>query len=320
MKIRLLTASDIHSALPMNRAIELMREVFSQLSAGKAEVPLRGRLYSDKGVTLLMPAYLQGSQAMAVKLVSIYDRNAEMGLPTVTATLLVLDPQTGLPTAFMEAHHLTAIRTGATGGLAADLLARKDARRLALFGAGVQGRAGLEAVRVVRDIAHVFIYDPVGEAAQQLASDIAAEVGGPEVMVCESPRQAVSQADIVVTVTTAKTPVFDGNDLQPGAHVTAVGSFSPDVQEVDAVTVSRSLVVADSREACLAEAGDLIACGASVDAEIGEIINRTRPGRTSEEQITYFKTVGIAAQDAAAAAEVLHVAQEKGLGQVFDLA
>lgn len=320
MNIRLLTASDIHHALPMDRAIEVMREVFSQLSAGKADVPLRGRLYSDRGVTLLMPAYLQQSQAMAVKLVSIYDRNAEMGLPTVTATLLVLDPQTGLPTAFMEAHHLTAIRTGATGGLAADLLARKDARNLALFGAGVQGRAALEAVGVVRRLERVLIYDPVRAAAENLAAEIDAAPDPPRVEICETPRQAVSQADIVVTVTTAKTPVFDGNDLRPGTHVTAVGSFSPDVQEVDDVTVQRALVVADSREACLAEAGDLIVCGAAVDAEIGEIINRTRPGRTSEEQITYFKTVGIAAQDAAAAAEVLRVAEEKGLGRLVDLA
>jgi ornithine cyclodeaminase/alanine dehydrogenase-like protein (mu-crystallin family) len=319
MKIRLLSASDVHAALSMERAIAVMREVFSQLSAGKAEVPLRGRLYSDMGVTLLMPAYLKESRAMAVKLVSIYDRNAEKGLPTVTAALLVLDPQTGLPTAFMEAHHLTAIRTGATGGLAADLLARKDARTIALFGAGVQGRAGLEAVRTVRRIERVLLYDPVREAAETLAAEVAGSASPPAVEICATPRQAVSQADIVVTVTTAKTPVFDGNDLRPGTHVTAVGSFSPEVREVDALTVGRALVVADSREACLAEAGDLIACGASVDAELGEIVNGTHPGRTADDQITFFKTVDIAAQDAAAAAAVLQVAEEKGLGKVVDL-
>jgi ornithine cyclodeaminase/alanine dehydrogenase-like protein (mu-crystallin family) len=319
MKIRLLTASDIRTALPMDRAIEVMRTVFSQLSAGNAEVPLRGRLYSGKGVTLLMPAYLKETQAMAVKIVSIYDQNPTVGLPTVTAMLLVLDPQTGLPQAFMEAHHLTAVRTGATGGLAADLLARKDARHLALFGAGVQGRAGLEAVRVVRNLDRVFVYDPVREASAALAAEIAQTPSPPRVEICDTPRKAVSQADIVITVTTSKTPVFDGNDLRPGAHVTAVGSFSPEVQEVDAVTIERAVVVADSREACLAEAGDLIACGASVDAELGEVVNRTHPGRTSDDQITYFKTVGIAAQDAAAAAEVLRVAEKKGLGQVVDL-
>jgi len=319
MKIRMLSASDIGAALPMSRAIELMRGVFSQLAAGKAEVPLRGRLYSEKGVTLLMPAYLQESQAMAVKLVSIYNHNAELGLPTVTATLLVLDPQTGLPQAFMEAHHLTAIRTGATGGLSADLLARKEARAVALFGAGVQARAHLEAIGVVRDVERVLIYDPVRKAADTLADEIMRRPDPPEVVIAATPKEAVSAADIVVTATTAKTPVFDGNDLRPGTHVIAIGSFSPDVQEVDATTVYRSLVVADSREACLAEAGDLIECGADVDAEIGEIINKTHPGRTSDEQITYFKTVGIAAQDAAAAAEVLKVAKEKGLGQVVDL-
>jgi ornithine cyclodeaminase len=319
MKIRLLSAADVSAALPMKQAIAVMRDVFSQLSAGKAEVPLRGRLYSDRGVTLLMPAYLQQSQAMAVKLVSIYNENAKLGLPTVSATLLVLDPSSGLPRAFMEAHHLTAIRTGATGGLAADLLARKDARSLALFGAGVQGRAGLEAVRQVRDLDRVLIFDPVREAAENLAASLARSAASPEAVICETPKEAVSAADIVVTVTTASTPVFDGNDLRPGTHVTAVGSFSPDVQEVDAATIQRALVVADSRTACLAEAGDLIACGASVDTEIGDIINGNHPGRTSEDQITYFKTVGIAAQDAAAAAVVLEVAEEKGLGQVVDL-
>jgi ornithine cyclodeaminase/alanine dehydrogenase-like protein (mu-crystallin family) len=319
MKIRVLAAADVRAALPMPMAIEAMKSAFGQFSSGDATVPLRGRLHTDKGVTLLMPAFLRRSRNLAVKVVSVFGDNPSLGLPTVSALVLVLDAETGIARAVMEGDSLTALRTGAAGGLAADLLARSDASTAALFGAGVQGRAQLTAVCAVRSIRRVMVFDPSPEAAARLVKEIGTWPNAPQARVAVSSAEAVRQADIVMTATTATTPVFDGNDLQPGTHITGVGSFTPEMQEIDASVVRRAYVVVDAREAAMAEAGDLIKAEASIDAELGEIVNGDKPGRQNDEQITFFKSVGMAAQDAVAAAAVLAAAEDEGLGIVADL-
>jgi len=319
MKIRILTAADVKAALPMGRAIEAVKAAFGQFSAGQANVPLRSRFHTDKGVTLLMPAHLKQTGDFALKVVSIYGENPEKGLPTVTATVLVLDPETGMPLAFMDGDSLTALRTGAAGGLAADLLARRDARRAVLFGAGVQARTQLMAALEVRPLEEVAIIDPVPAAAERLAKEVASWQNAPAVALGVDPSKAVAAADIIMAATTAMTPLFDGHLLKPGTHVTGVGSFTPDMQEIDAVAVNRARVVVDSKEACQSEAGDIIKAGAAIDAEIGEIVNGICPGRESDDEITFFKSVGMAAQDAASAAAVLAGAQAKNLGQTIDL-
>ncbi len=319
MKIRILTAADVKAALPMGKAIEAVKSAFGQFSAQQATVPLRTRFYTDKGVTLLMPAHLKQTGDFALKVVSVYGQNPEKGLPTVSATVLVLDPETGRPLAFMDGDSLTALRTGAAGGLAADLLARKDACKAVLFGAGVQARSQLLAAMEVRTLEEVTIVDPTPAAAQRLAKEIESWAGAPMVKLTADPAAALASAHLVMAATTTTTPLFDGNLLSPGVHVTGVGSFTPDMQEIDANTVKRARVVVDSRKACLAEAGDIILAGASIDAEIGEIVNGTQPGRVSDEEITFFKSVGVAAQDAAAAAAVLAGAQENNLGQIIDM-
>ncbi len=323
MKIRILTADHVRQALPMPKAIEAMKRAFGQLSANQADIPLRGRLTTEKGVTLLMPAYLHKSRDMAIKIVSIYGDNPLLGLPTVAGLVMVLDPQTGMPLALMEGTSLTAIRTGAAGGLAAELLSRKDAGTVALFGAGVQGKAQLQAVMAVRSIRKVWILDSSLNQAEKLAAEMASWPSCPEIVAkgfsAREAGEAVSQADIVIAATTSLTPLFDGNDLRPGTHVTGVGSFTPQMQEIDEITVRRARVVVDSREACMAEAGDLIIAGAIISAEIGEIVNGTFPSRQNDHEITYFKTVGVAVQDAAAAAAVLAEATESGLGSLLSL-
>jgi ornithine cyclodeaminase/alanine dehydrogenase-like protein (mu-crystallin family) len=326
MEIRILTAADIRAALPMGAAIEAVGKAFAQFSAGTAEVPLRTRLHTEKGVTLLMPAYLGDSRDLAVKIVSVYGDNPALGLPTVAALVQVLDPDTGMPKAILEGDTLTALRTGAAGGLAANLLSRSDATRLTLFGAGVQSRSQLQAVLAVRSISRVDIVDLNPAAARKLADDIATWPGAPEVFLTADAAVAVKKADIVVAATTSRVPLFDGNDLCPGTHVTGVGAFTPEMREIDAATIGRARVIVDSREACLAEAGDIIAAmaenpaEADISAEIGEIVNGSRPGRQNDDEITFFKSVGIAAQDAAAAGAVLVAAEEKGLGQLIRLA
>ncbi|MBC2710421.1 MAG: ornithine cyclodeaminase [Desulfosarcina sp.] len=319
MQIRILTAADIRSALSMTAAIDAVVRAYGQLSAGKATMPLRSRFHTEKGVTLLMPAHLHETGDFAVKIVSVYGDNPKLGLPTVAATVLAMDPRTGMPLALMEGDSLTALRTGAAGGVAARYLARTDAKTVALFGAGVQARAQLQAAMAVREIEQVIIVDPFQAVAQRLATEIRTWPGAPEVLLVDSPQAAVAQADIVLAATTTMTPLFNGNDLKPGTHVTGVGSFTPQMQEVDETTIRRARVVVDQREAAMAEAGDIIIGKAIIDAEIGEIINGDKPGRQNDEEITFFKSVGLAVQDAVTAAAVLKAAQEKGLGTVIKM-
>ena len=321
MRIRILSAANVRAALPMPKAIDAMRHAYGQLSAGKVTAPPRQHISTDKGVTLLMPAHLPERSEFGIKVVSVYDDNPNLDLPRITATVLVLDPATGLPKAIMDGSSLTAIRTGAGGGVAADLLARKDAKTVGLFGAGVQARAQLQAVMAVRDIKRVNLISRTKTSAQQLATEITTWTDAPDVNLALNSQQVVADAEIVICATTSATPLFDGNALQPGTHITAVGTFVPEKREVDTTTIRRAdRIVVDSQEACLEEAGDLIIPNAEIDAEIGEIVNGDQQGRQSNDEITFFKSVGVAVQDAVAGAVVLSEAEAKGLGTLVEMA
>lgn len=319
-KIRILTADDVRTALPMSKAIDAMRHAYGQLSAGTAIAPPRQHITSDKGITLIMPAYLPKRSEFGIKVVSVYDENPEINLPRITATVLVLDPETGAPKAFMDGSSLTAIRTGAGGGLAADLLARQDSKTVGLFGAGVQARTQLQAVMEVRKIECVNLISRSQKTAENIATEISNWTDPPKVNLATYPQEVVENADIVICATTSATPLFDGNSLKSGTHITAVGTFVPEKREVDTATVTRAnRIVVDSREACLEEAGDLIIPNAQIDAEIGEIVNGDKQGRQSEGEITFFKSVGVAVQDAVAASVVLKEAEIKDLGTVIEM-
>ena len=225
MKIRMLAAADVKAALPMSKAIEAMKQAYVQFSTGRSTVPLRTHVQTERGVSLIMPAYLHDTQNLGVKIISIYEDNPKQNLPTISATVMVLDPETGFPLALMDGGSLTAIRTGAGGGAAADVLARKDASNVALFGAGVQARTQLQAVLAVRDIKEVSIIDHFEEAAKRLADEVASWPNAPQVVLGRTPSEAVQVADIVLTATTSPVPLFDGNDLKPGTHITGIGTF-----------------------------------------------------------------------------------------------
>jgi ornithine cyclodeaminase/alanine dehydrogenase-like protein (mu-crystallin family) len=311
----------------MAQAIEVMRSAFGQLSANQANVPLRTRLQTDKGLMLLMPAFLSQSRELGLKMVSIWGDNPAKGLPAIVAMVTVFDADTGQPLAVINGEELTAIRTGAGGGLAADVLARPDSRVVTVFGSGVQARAQLAAVCEVRQIGEVRILGRSPASVDKFAAEIEQWPNAPQtVKVAGSRRDAVQGADIVITATNSEKPVFDGRDLSPGTHITAVGSYAPHMQEVDEVTVQYSKIVVDSVQACLSEAGDLlvplekhIISKLDIHGELGAIINGEIPGRESRDEITYFKSVGVAVQDAAAAGAVLRVAQEQELGQLVNL-
>jgi ornithine cyclodeaminase len=313
----------------MRETIEAMKQAFGQLSGGRADVPLRTRIDVSEydGASLFMPALLADSDDLAIKVVSVFPQNIRRRLPTIHALVVALDPATGQPIALIEGGTLTAIRTGAGSGAATDLLARQDAKRVAILGAGVQARTQLEAVCAVRDIDSVCIYSLEHDRSQQFLSEIASQAWAPSsIDVALSASDAIEGADVICTATTSPIPVFDGKELKPGTHVNAIGSFTPTMQEVDSLTIKRSLLVVDSRSASLAESGDLITpiqdgtiTEDHIHAEIGEIVNGSKPGRTDEDQITFYKSVGVAVQDAAAAGLALRRAKELRLGQIVEL-
>jgi alanine dehydrogenase len=323
----ILTGEEVRRALPMRQAIDAVKEAFAQLSAGRADVPLRTALDvpGHNGVALFMPAYLSEDDAMAIKIVSVFNDNPDRGLPLIHALVVVVDAETGEPEAVMDGTYLTALRTGAASGAATDLLARDDARVAAIFGAGVQGRTQLEAVCAVRPIEEAWIYDVKREQAETYAEEMGKRIAL-AVSVAGSPTEAVRRADVICTATTSSRPVFDDADVRPGTHINAVGAYTPEMQEIPPETVLRGKVVIDHHEAALAEAGDLLIPikqglidASYIYAELGEIVAGHRPGRESVEEITLFKSVGVAVQDVAAASAVLRAAREMGLGTAVAL-
>ena len=329
MKLRVLSKQDVQQAVPMREAIEIVKGAFAQLSAGKAVAPLRTQLPVDRheGVTLFMPAYLSESDGLGIKIVSVFPRNLERGLPTIFALVVVVEAATGRPVAVMDGTYLTALRTGAASGAATDLLARQDARVAAIFGAGAQGRTQLLAVCEVRDIERAWVYDVNPQAAERYAQEMGGKGRVPaDLRVASSPAEAVREADVICTATTSQTPVFADADLKPGVHINAVGSFTPEMQEVPDETVGRARIVVGSREGCLSETGDLIIpiqkgliVEADIYAELGEIAAGLKTGREGAEEITLFKSVGNAVQDVSVARAVLTRAETLGLGIEVEL-
>lgn len=329
MNVRFLSANEVRQALPMAEAIAGMKAAYAELSTGRAVAPLRAHLGipDHGGTTLVMPAFLPEASALAVKIVSVFPRNAARGEPVIYGLVLVLEAGSGRPLAILEGGALTAIRTGAASGAATDILARPEASVAALIGSGVQARTQLEAICTVRPIREVRLYG----VNRQQAAEFAAEMAGrgpipPTIHLTDSPDEAVQGADVICAATSSATPVFNGRSLSPGAHVNAIGAYLPSMREVDTETVRRSLVVVDARTAVLAEAGDLIIPiqageieAGHIHAELGKIVAGQKTGRTSPQQITFFKSVGLAVQDAMAAQIALRNAEAAGLGKEIEL-
>lgn len=315
--MRILTADDVRAALPMTAAIAAMREAFAALSAGRVQVPARTHISTPGGVFLAMPA--NGAGINLVKLVSVAPGNADHGLPTVMANVIVLDEMTGEPLAMLDGRVLTAIRTGAASGLATDLLADQAASVLAVFGSGAQARTQIEAVLAVRPIREIRILSP--RHAETLAAELREMLDGVRVIAAASARAACDGAGVIVTATNSDRRVIGLADVDRGAHINAIGAFTPAMAECAPDLVAAARVVVDQRAAAWSEAGDLIqardagAIDPSIEfAELGEIVLGRKLGRESAHQITLFKSVGSAAQDIYAAARVLVNAGEIGLG------
>lgn len=310
--MRYVTDEEIKRSLAMPDAIRAVKKAFIELSSGRAVVPPRTRLEIPgfRTTALVMSAYLPQSKRLGLKLISLCEDNAAKGLPVAQAIAIIMDAESGTPLAVMEAAYLTAVRTGAASGAATDVLARRDARVAAIFGAGVQGRTQLQAISAVRPIRKAFIFDINPSAAANYAMEMGKKLSL-DVEPAASP-QALREADIISTATTSIVPVFLDRDLKPGVHINAIGSYKPHIREIPGETVMRAKVYVDQRQACLEEAGDLIIPlreglidEGHIRAEIGEVLAGLKPGRISGDDITLFKSVGNAAQDLAIACLVL---------------
>ncbi|UCG75418.1 MAG: ornithine cyclodeaminase family protein [Gemmatimonadota bacterium] len=326
MELRILTGADVRQAIDMAEAIEAMRAAFAELSSGQAQVPERQTVSTDSGLTLVMPAYLASERALGAKIVSVFEGNRKSGLPVITGLVVLLEATTGAPVALLEAAELTALRTGAAAGLATSLLASETASVLALFGAGPQARAQLEAMRCVRPVREVRVVARTRESAIRFATQAASEHPDLVVEVPTDPDVALRGADLIVTATTSAAPVFRGSDVEMGCHVNGIGSFRADTREVDTELVQRARVVVDSRAAALAEAGDLLipidegAIGEDhIGAELGEIVLGHSPPGPEGRDITFFKSVGNAAQDMAVARRIVEQAAAVGIGTLVEI-
>jgi ornithine cyclodeaminase/alanine dehydrogenase-like protein (mu-crystallin family) len=319
--VRFLSAQDVRRAFPMKLAVAAMKEAFIQISGGKTVAPPRTSLEIPEynGDTLVMPVYAPATRLIGLKLATLFGDNPAQGLPLLQALILVMDATTGAPLAVMNGADITAIRTGAASGAATDLLARKDSRVAAIFGAGVQGRSQLEAVCAVRSIRQAYIFDPNPGQAASFAREMGEKLSIPVTVAAST--ATLGEADIICTATSSAEPVFADKELKSGAHINAIGSYKLHKREVPPETVLRAKVFVDQVESCLEEAGDIIIplnegliSQDHILGEIGEILNGDKPGRTSGDQITFFKSVGNAVQDLVSAAKILEAAREMNLG------
>jgi alanine dehydrogenase len=326
--VLVLSRSDVERLLDLDQLRDAVARAMADLSAGRASMPSRiaALVPGRDGLLAAMPAYLPSAGALTTKLVSLFPRNTDR--PTHQAVIVVFDADNGSPLALMDGEAITAARTAAASALATDLLARQDPHRLVVIGTGVQARAHLRAVSRVRKFGSICV---AGRDAGK-ATALAKEFGGGnvrEVGAYADIEQAVREADVVCACTHSPEPVVRREWLKPGTHVNSVG-YNSAGREVDGATFRDALVVIESRSATLAPppagSNDIamaIAEGAMtrehIHAELGELVSGARPGRGNATQITLYKSVGVAVQDAAAAAMVLEAARSSGAGRVIEI-
>ena len=317
----ILNRNEVASVLQMDHCMLAVEAAFSELSNGTADMPMRSNIKPPGGLSLYMPAYLKGMGALACKVVTVYKENPiRHDLPTTIGKVLLQDPATGDVICIMDGGYLTAMRTGAASGVATKYLARNGQSMTAgIFGAGVQAQMQLWAVCEARNIAEAWVYDTVPDASARFASSMSEKLGI-KVNAATVPEQLM-ETDIICTATSSPDPIFDGQLVKAGAHINGIGSHTPNARELDTAIVKRSKFVGDSREACFNEAGDIIIPmkdgeieASHYYADLGDVISGKKPGRENDEEITIFKSNGLAIQDAATAKLVYDKAREKGVG------
>lgn len=307
--MRALTDEDVQRMLPIKDVIDVVEEGFRLFSLGKTVAPPRMRVPVERygGDILLMPCLAPDLGIFTTKIVTVFPKNLSVGLPTIQAVLIGVNPENGAPYLVSEARALTGLRTGAATAISIKYLARKDSKTLGIVGCGYQARWQLLAATEVHNFEEIRIYD-IDNSRMQNFKNSFKEIFGEKILSERSVDDLVRASDVIITATTSKAPFVKKRMVRPGTHISAIGAYTPEMAELEAELIAESKLVVDSREAALLEAGDIIQAikrglmtEEKIYAEIGEIIAGKKMGRTSSDEVTIFKSVGLSVQDAAAA-------------------
>ena len=328
METLLLTDKDIRQLLSMKEVIEAVELAFKEKGLGRVQMPQKSYIFYNKynGDLRVMPSYLEGLEISAVKVVNVHpDNPSKYRLPTVMATIILVDPKNGAPIAIMGGTWITAMRTGAAGGVAVKYLARPDSRIIGIIGAGVQARTQLMALKeVLKEVEEVRVTDIVKAARERYAEEMSEKLGL-NVKAVDSAKKAVEGADIVVTVTPSREPIVKNEWVGPGVHINAIGADAPGKEELDPELLKRAKIIVDDLEQA-SHSGEInvplargIITREDIWAELGDVVAGLKPGRTSPNDITIFDSTGLAIQDAVTAALAYKKALEKGIGQFIEI-
>jgi ornithine cyclodeaminase/alanine dehydrogenase-like protein (mu-crystallin family) len=324
--VRILSKQNVAQLLNMQDALAYVEEAYKQLVLGNALVPQRIALTDPApGLTLVMPGIIGGEMnALATKIVSVYKKNPEKyNIPTVLAKIMVQDINTGDIVSIMDGSLITAMRTGAATGVSVKYLARKNSKVLGIYSAGVQAKKQVSGVYwgLNKKLEKCIVFDLNRATAEGFKKELEQELDI-EIKIANSGNEILKYSDIIVAATTSTVPLFSGDDIESGVHISSIGAHAPDARELDSKTIQRAnLLTAGLKEACLAEAGDYIIpineglIKKEDIISIGDIILGNKKGRTSDQEITVFKSVGISAQDVAVAKLVYDRALSEGIGQ-----
>ena len=324
----LLNRSDVQQVLTMAKAIDVVEAAFGELAHNTAEMPPHTVMIDPAvgGWIAYMPAYLKSGGGLGVKAVTVYkDNPTKFGLPTTIGTILVQDNQTGEVVAAMDGGYLTAMRTGAVSGVATRHMARPDSKVGGVLGAGVQARQQAVAVAEASNVDTILTFSLDDDTSRREFADWIAQATGLDVQLATSTEALCRESDIVALATTAANPIVNANWWRPGAHINAIGSHAPGIRELDTASIQRARIICDQLDACMAEAGDLqipVEDGdyawSDIAGDLGDVVNGNTPGRTSDDEVTIFKSVGLAIQDISCAALVYREAVANDIGQEFD--
>ena len=326
-RFRLLTEAHVAALLPMDELITAMEAAVARFSAREVLQPVRTVLSvgPTKAYFGLMPAYIEEPARLGAKLVTVFNENHHRGLPSHLATIVLLDPETGALIALMDGRYITEARTAAVSAVSARHLSRPEAATLAIIGSGVQARSHLEAYRHVRALRDVRVWSPNSRSRARFVEEMGRH-GGPRLHDCASARQALEGADLVVLATSSPTPVLEDAWIAPGSHVVSVGACRPDQREMAPELTARGRLFVDSRAAALVESGDVVIgmregrFGEShIAGELGELVLGRAEGRMAQEQVTIFKSLGMAVEDVVTADLVFRKAVETGAGTELTL-
>ncbi|MFB3906087.1 MAG: ornithine cyclodeaminase family protein [Acidobacteriota bacterium] len=326
MKLLVLNQADVARLLPMNECIEVMASALEALSRGEAELPLRATMWlPDKtGALVTMPSYLGHINAFGLKVITYFAGNRGTPLDTHQGGVLLFDPKDGRLLAIVDATEITSLRTAAVTAVATRLLARPEASQLALLGAGTQARTHLDSMLMIRPIKRVKVWSLTVEESARFAA-AASERHQVCVEVAATAEEAVRGVDLVCTVTSSIEPILKGAWIQPGTHINAIGSSIPFARELDSEAVRKSRLFVDRKESTVNEAGDFLLAKkegvvdeSHIVGEIGDILTGKLKGRNSPDEITLYKSLGLAIEDLASAQHVFRKAQEQGIGTVIE--